>query len=70
MKNKRFFARILSLVLVFGLILCGCDNLTNPVNGTHETASRASPVDPAFWFGEIHEELISSSLLRLWIFCV
>jgi hypothetical protein len=30
MKNKRFFAGMLALMLVFGLIAMGCDNGTTP----------------------------------------
>jgi hypothetical protein len=68
MKKKRFFYGILGLLLAFGLTLCGCPN---PADGTPKdqeqpeapeqpgTPEVPAPVDPAFWFGEIHAALIS-----------
>jgi hypothetical protein len=41
MKNKWFFAGIPGLLLVFGLILCGCPN---PANGTNQTPIPNPPV--------------------------
>jgi hypothetical protein len=58
MKNRRFFAGIPGFLLVLTLIICGCDN---PANGTpegQEQPETPDPVDPAFWFGEIHAALI------------
>jgi hypothetical protein len=67
MKKERSIAGILGLLLVFGLILCGCPN---PTDGTPKGKEQSEgpetpegletpePVDPAFWFGEIHAALI------------
>jgi hypothetical protein len=67
MKNKRFLGGILGFALVFALITGGCPNPTDGTtegSGTPETSEvpetpeTPNPVDPAFWFKEIHDELI------------
>jgi hypothetical protein len=64
MKKKRSFYGIPGLLLVFGLVFCGCPS---PTDGTQksleqqeqpETPETPDPVDPAFWFGEIRTALI------------
>jgi hypothetical protein len=58
MKNRRFFAGIPGLLLVLTLILYGCPNPTDGTPKGQEQPETPDPVDPAFWFGEIHAALI------------
>jgi hypothetical protein len=55
--KKWFFMGIASIILVFGLIMGSCDNLTNETPNEHLEVPES--VDSAFWFGEIYDSLIN-----------
>jgi hypothetical protein len=54
MKNIPTIRRILTIVLVFGLVFVGCPTEDSSDN----TISSSDSVDPAFWFEEIYIQLI------------
>lgn len=47
------------LVIILSMLLIGCQEPTTTRNTVHPIDPPVDPVDPAFWFGEIYNELIT-----------
>jgi hypothetical protein len=63
MKNKTFMAGILGIILVFGLMLVGCDN------GTTDNGGTSNPLEGTwsyFYQGQIQESITFSGSTYEW----